>query len=103
MVDKDFVKKHKKVDTVINERNVLQTLKDHPFVVKLFCTFQDSYSLYYVLEQARGGELYDQLARVHRGAHAGAGALELRTGPGPRGGREGGRKNAPRTRSKRGK
>jgi len=33
----------------------------HPFIVKLFCTFQDADNLYFLLELARGGDLFEAL------------------------------------------
>jgi serine/threonine protein kinase len=57
MVDKFFIRKHKKVDTVMNERKIL-SMMSHPGVVQLHYTFQDDYSLYYVLELAKGACLF---------------------------------------------
>ncbi|KAG0031058.1 pkb-activating kinase-like protein [Podila clonocystis] len=56
VLDKRHIIKEKKVKYVNIEKNVLYKL-DHPGVVKLYSTFQDSSSLYYVLELCQNGEL----------------------------------------------
>ena len=53
----------KQVDHTINERNILARLK-HPFIVHLFCTFQDAHNLYFVMEFIVGGELFSILRRA---------------------------------------
>uniref|UniRef100_A0A1I7WJW8 F-box domain-containing protein n=1 Tax=Heterorhabditis bacteriophora TaxID=37862 RepID=A0A1I7WJW8_HETBA len=46
VVQKEFVKRHQKLAAVIREKNVLASLTyaqgGHPFVTRLYCTFQDS-------------------------------------------------------------
>ncbi|KAF9418402.1 pkb-activating kinase-like protein [Podila epigama] len=56
VLDKRHIIREKKVKYVNIEKNVLYKL-DHPGVVKLYSTFQDSSSLYYVLELCQNGEL----------------------------------------------
>ena len=41
----------------INEKNIM-VKSSHPFVVKLFCTFQDQKNLYYCMEYVQGGVLF---------------------------------------------
>ena len=48
-----------------NERRILNNL-DHPFVVKLFGTFQDAKRIYFVLEYVVGGELFSRLSKKVR-------------------------------------
>ena len=45
-----------------NERRILLDL-DHPFVVKLFGTFQDPKRIYFVMEFIVGGELFSRLSK----------------------------------------
>ncbi|GAA6008515.1 hypothetical protein JCM11491_004505 [Sporobolomyces phaffii] len=57
VLDKDHIKREKKTKYVLIERDTLKQLDGHPGVVRLYWTFQDEWSLYYVLELAPNGEL----------------------------------------------
>ncbi|GAA5881585.1 hypothetical protein JCM16303_005499 [Sporobolomyces ruberrimus] len=57
VLDKEHIKREKKTKYVLIERDTLKQLDGHPGVVRLFWTFQDEWSLYYVLELATNGEL----------------------------------------------
>ncbi|PIN14381.1 3-phosphoinositide-dependent protein kinase (PDK1) [Handroanthus impetiginosus] len=65
IMDKEFIRKENKTGYVKLERIVLDQL-DHPGVVRLFFTFQDTFSLYMALESCEGGELFDQITRKGR-------------------------------------
>ncbi|XP_010278276.1 PREDICTED: 3-phosphoinositide-dependent protein kinase 2-like isoform X2 [Nelumbo nucifera] len=65
IMDKKFITKENKTSYVKLERIVLDQL-DHPGIVRLFFTFQDSFSLYMALESCEGGELFDQITRKGR-------------------------------------
>ncbi|KAG4026447.1 hypothetical protein MFRU_040g00070 [Monilinia fructicola] len=53
---------HKRlVEQTKTERNILESVNRHPFVVKLFYAFQDQEKLYLILEYAPGGELFTPL------------------------------------------
>ncbi|XP_057798841.1 3-phosphoinositide-dependent protein kinase 2-like [Salvia miltiorrhiza] len=65
IMDKKFITKENKTAYVKLERIVLDQL-DHPGVVRLYFTFQDSCSLYMGLESCDGGELFDQITRKGR-------------------------------------
>ncbi|XP_077248695.1 3-phosphoinositide-dependent protein kinase 2-like [Tasmannia lanceolata] len=62
IMDKKFITKENKISYVKLERIVLDQL-DHPGIIRLFFTFQDTYSLYMALESCEGGELFDQINR----------------------------------------
>ena len=47
------------------ERNILVEV-DHPFIVKLFYSFQTDVKLFFALEYCPGGELFGLLAKKHR-------------------------------------
>ncbi|KDE03549.1 AGC/PDK1 protein kinase [Microbotryum lychnidis-dioicae p1A1 Lamole] len=57
VLDKEHIKREKKTKYVLIERDTLKALDGHPGIVRLYWTFQDVHSLYYVLELAKNGEL----------------------------------------------
>ncbi|KAG6497040.1 3-phosphoinositide-dependent protein kinase 2-like [Zingiber officinale] len=65
IMDKKFIAKENKVSYVKMERILLDQL-EHPGIIKLCFTFQDTYSLYMALECCEGGELFDQITRKGR-------------------------------------
>ncbi|TKY51712.1 3-phosphoinositide-dependent protein kinase 2 [Spatholobus suberectus] len=65
IMDKKFITKENKTAYVKLERIVLDQL-DHPGIVRLYFTFQDTFSLYMALESCEGGELFDQITRKVR-------------------------------------
>ncbi|PSR93688.1 kinase-like domain-containing protein [Coniella lustricola] len=64
VLDKKHIIKEKKIKYVNIEKNTLNRLTEHPGIVKLFYTFQDERSLYYVLDLCSGGELLGVLKRT---------------------------------------
>lgn len=64
VLDKKHIIKEKKVKYVNIEKDTLNRLTDHPGVVRLYYTFQDERSLYFVLDVATGGELLGVLKRM---------------------------------------
>lgn len=65
IMDKKFITKENKTAYVKLERIVLDQL-DHLGIVRLYFTFQDTFSLYMALESCEGGELFDQITRKGR-------------------------------------
>ncbi|KAI9870668.1 MAG: pkb-activating kinase-like protein [Pleopsidium flavum] len=64
VLDKRHIIKEKKVKYVNIEKDTLNRLTEHPGVVRLYFTFQDERSLYFVLDLASGGELLGVLKRM---------------------------------------
>lgn len=64
ILDKRHIIKEKKVKYVDIEKNTLNRLGDHPGIVRLYYTFQDESSLYFVLDYASNGELLSLIKRV---------------------------------------
>lgn len=56
IMDKAFIKKEKKVKYVLMEKNILTKIS-HPFIVKLFYSFQDAGYIYMCMDLVLGGEL----------------------------------------------
>ena len=54
---------HKKlIEQTKTERQILESVNRHPFVVKLYYAFQDQEKLYLILEYGQGGELFTHLS-----------------------------------------
>lgn len=64
ILDKRHIIKEKKVKYVNIEKDTLNRLTDHPGIVRLYYTFQDERSLYFVLDLCQGGELLGVLKRM---------------------------------------
>lgn len=64
VLNKRHIIKEKKVKYVNIEKDTLNRLTDHPGVVRLYYTFQDEESLYFVLDLANSGELLGVLKRM---------------------------------------
>jgi 3-phosphoinositide dependent protein kinase-1 len=64
VLEKKHIIKEKKIKYVNIEKNTLNRLTDHPGVVRLYYTFQDESSLYYVLDLCTGGELLGVLKKT---------------------------------------
>ncbi|KAH9825704.1 Serine/threonine-protein kinase PKH1 [Teratosphaeria destructans] len=64
VLDKRHIIKEKKVKYVNIERDTLNRLTEHPGIVRLYYTFQDERSLYFVLDLASEGELLGVLKKL---------------------------------------
>ena len=64
-LNKPFIKRNKQEQHIINERILLSKM-NNPFLVKLFCCFQDQEHLYFIMEFIQGGELFFHLHRELR-------------------------------------
>ncbi|KOS22801.1 Serine/threonine-protein kinase ksg1 [Escovopsis weberi] len=64
VLEKRHIIKEKKIKYVNIEKNTLNRLTEHPGIVRLYYTFQDETSLYYVLDLCSGGELLGVLKRT---------------------------------------
>ncbi|KAI4190995.1 MAG: hypothetical protein L6R41_000445 [Letrouitia leprolyta] len=64
VLDKRHIIKERKVKYVNVEKDTLNRLTEHPGVVRLYYTFQDERSLFFVLDLASNGELLGVLKRL---------------------------------------
>ncbi|TDL23111.1 kinase-like protein [Rickenella mellea] len=65
VLSKEKVVKTKQVQHTNNEREMLEAVQ-HPFIVNLWGTFQDTQNLYMVMDFVAGGELFTLLRRSTR-------------------------------------
>ncbi|CBX99794.1 hypothetical protein IAQ61_002974 [Plenodomus lingam] len=62
-IKKASITVHKKlIEQTKTERNILESVNRHPFIVSFYYAFQDHEKLYLILEYAQGGELFHHLA-----------------------------------------
>ncbi|KAI0044332.1 kinase-like protein [Auriscalpium vulgare] len=65
VLDKGHLKRNNKLQTALAEKNTLVRLgSGHPGIVRLHWAFQDEWSLYFVLDLAKNGELQSRIARM---------------------------------------
>jgi 3-phosphoinositide dependent protein kinase-1 len=64
VLEKRHIIKENKIKYVNIERDTLNRLTEHPGIVRLYYTFQDETSLYYVLDLCTGGELLGALKKT---------------------------------------
>jgi serine/threonine protein kinase len=60
ILKKKHIAEKKQEEHIKTERTVLANM-DHPFLTKMFYSFQDAKKLYFVLEYCPGGELFGLL------------------------------------------
>ncbi|KAI8093305.1 camp-dependent protein kinase 9 [Halteromyces radiatus] len=65
VLKKSEVVRLKQVEHLLSEKQILASVR-FPFIVDLFCTFQDDVNLYMLLEYVVGGELFSHLRRAGR-------------------------------------
>ncbi|KAI7905396.1 camp-dependent protein kinase 9 [Cokeromyces recurvatus] len=65
VLKKSEVVRLKQVEHLLSEKQILSSVR-FPFIVDLFCTFQDNTNLYMLLEYVVGGELFTHLRRAGR-------------------------------------
>lgn len=65
VLKKSEVVRLKQVEHLLSEKQILSSVR-FPFIVDLFCTFQDDSNLYMLLEYVVGGELFTHLRRAGR-------------------------------------
>lgn len=65
MMKKSVVLQLKQVDHIRSEKAILSSIQ-HPFIVNLLASFQDSKKLYMLMEYVVGGELFSFLGQVNR-------------------------------------
>lgn len=65
IMKKSEIVRYNQIEHVFSERNILASVR-HPFIVKLYCTFQDPNFLYMLLEYVPGGELFTYLRKYNR-------------------------------------
>ncbi|KAA1471868.1 kinase-like protein [Dentipellis sp. KUC8613] len=65
VLDKSHLKRNNKMQTALAEKNTLVRLgSGHPGIVRLHWAFQDEWSLYFVLDLAKNGELQSRISRM---------------------------------------
>eukprot|EP01087_Luapelamoeba_hula_P017009 TRINITY_DN5314_c0_g1_i1.p1 TRINITY_DN5314_c0_g1~~TRINITY_DN5314_c0_g1_i1.p1 ORF type:complete len:517 (+),score=107.60 TRINITY_DN5314_c0_g1_i1:127-1677(+) len=65
VIKKSFImKQHKNKEVVFREREILHLLDKHPLIVTLHYTFQNSDSLFFVMDYCPNGELFDIISKL---------------------------------------
>ncbi|XP_004490705.1 CBL-interacting serine/threonine-protein kinase 2-like [Cicer arietinum] len=62
MIDKDKVIRNEQADNIIREISIMRLIK-HPNVIQLFEVMASKGKIYFVIEYAKGGELFEKVAK----------------------------------------
>jgi 3-phosphoinositide dependent protein kinase-1 len=63
VVEKRLVQAQKRMEAVLNERNIHASL-EHEGIIRLYCAWHDESAFYFALELVEGGELAAQISRM---------------------------------------
>jgi serum/glucocorticoid-regulated kinase 2 len=66
ILKKKVIEKKKQEGHIQTERNVLISMKEHPFFVKIHYSFQTEKNLYFIIDYCPGGEIFGMLQKRHR-------------------------------------
>ena len=62
---KDKLVREQKIKPIINERHIMQKL-NHPFIIKLYWSFQSKTELFFVMDICTGGEMFFHLGKIQK-------------------------------------
>jgi len=62
---KDKLTREQKVKPILNERQIMEKL-NHPFIIKLYWSFQSKTELFFVMDLCTGGEMFFHLGKVQK-------------------------------------
>lgn len=60
---KDKLVREQKIKPIINERLIMQKL-NHPYIIKLYWSFQSKTELFFVMDICTGGEMFFHLGKI---------------------------------------
>ena len=63
IMKKEKLLREQKIKPILNERKIMQKL-NHPFVVRLYWSFQSKEELFFVMDICTGGEMFFHLGKV---------------------------------------
>lgn len=66
LIDKGFIIENKKEIIVQNERNIMISILNQPFLLKIEYCFENKSYLGFAMEYCAGGELFYHLRRIKR-------------------------------------
>lgn len=66
VIDKSFIVKQQKKKIVMNERNIMITLNEEPFLAKMHFSFESKSHLIFILDYYEGGELFNLVKKFKR-------------------------------------
>lgn len=62
---KDKLAREQKIKPVLNERSIMECI-NHPFITKLYWSFQSRQELFFVMDLCTGGEMFFHLGKVQK-------------------------------------